>query len=315
MSLPINHSESYIFSNKPYNFFGDYLREKYGFRVFKLPINAFLGCPNRIEGSGCIFCSDSGSASPSVGSHITISDQMRSALNALRRSDVQTRYIAYFQAYTNTYGDLANLKSIYDEALAFDDIMGLMIGTRPDTINDQIASLIKNYDRSNFELWIELGMQSIHNPSLDYLRRGHSFEDTRKSIDIISRYDIQVSLHVILGIPGESWDDMMKTAETISSMPVNGVKIHHLHVLRNTPLNTMYERGEVPLLSFKSYVSLLCDFVERLRKDITIHRIAGDALEDILVAPRWGLEKGTVQKAVIDEFNRRGTWQGFFCED
>lgn len=304
-----------IYNGKPYNYFGDYLRSKYGFRIFKLPINAFLGCPNRINGQGCIFCSESGSASPSIGNHESIYKQMQNAKTSFNRTSVETRYIAYFQAYTNTVGNINTLKKLYDEALSFPDVMGLMIGTRPDEINPEIADLIAGYNVPDFELWVELGMQSAHDRSLDYLNRMHSFSQTRDSIILLSDRGIQVSVHIILGIPGESWADMMQTADTISSLPVAGVKIHHLHVLKNTPLYSMYTNGEVKLLDFKSYISILTDFIERLRKDITIHRIAGDALEDVLVAPKWGLEKGTVQQRLIDEFNRRCTWQGFLYKD
>lgn len=308
------HFKLYDFHGKPYNFFGDYLREKYGFRLFKLPVNANLGCPNRSAGRPCIFCSESGSASPSATTPDDIHKQMLRARESFVRTDVKTKYIAYFQAYTNTYSDVDTLKSMYDQAVNFPDVQGLMIGTRPDCLNEETVQLISSYKNDDFELWVEIGMQSCHNNSLDYLHRCHTHEDTVASLKLLDNYGISSCVHIILGIPGESWVDMMTTANMLSSLPVNGVKIHHLHVLKKTELEKLYHKGEVPLLSISRYSSLICDFLERIPPDILVHRLSGDALEDQIIAPRWGLEKGTVQKTIEQEFYRRGSWQGFLCE-
>lgn len=305
-------------AGKPYNFFGDYLYSKYSCRVLKLPVNAGLSCPNRdgtLGKGGCIFCCEDGSASPTTHGSSSVTSQMQNAIDTFRRSYRETSYIAYLQAFTNTYGTIAELKRIYDEAVSFPGITGLMIGTRPDCINDEILSLIKSYDRSGFELWIETGMQTVHDRSLGFLERRHSWVCTLESINAINSYGIKHCVHVILGIPGESWNDMMKTAETISALPVNGVKLHHFHVIRGTRLERIYRNDELPLMSMGEYVSTLCDFIERLRPDITIHRLAGDRLEESLVAPRWGLHKGTVLQAVIDEFEKRCTYQGFLYQE
>ena len=304
-------------SGKPYNFFGDYLYKKFSCRVLKLPVNAGLSCPNR-DGTtgtgGCIFCSDEGSASPTTSGISSITEQMTNAINTFRRSYRDTKYIAYLQAFSNTYADIDTLKNIYDECTCFPEITGLMIGTRPDCINKEVLSLIKSYVKPGFELWVELGMQSIHDHSLDFLKRGHTWKTTSDAIMLISQSGIDVCVHVILGIPGETWADMMKTAETISGMPVKGVKIHHLHVIRNTPLEDIYQTSRIKLLTLKEYTSIICDFIERLRPDITIHRLAGDRSEDSLIAPGWGLRKGTVLQAIEDEFTKRCTYQGFLYQ-
>lgn len=304
-------------AGKPYNFFGDYLFSKYKCRVLKLPINAGLSCPNRdgITGNGgCIFCSDEGSASPTTSGINSISAQMSNAIATFRRSYRDTKYIAYLQAFTNTYGDIHTLKRIYDECTSFPEITGLMIGTRPDCIDDEILKLIKSYDRPGFELWLELGMQSIHDKSLKFLNRGHTCNDTFTAVKLTDQYGINVCAHIILGIPGETWDDMMQTATVISKLPVNGVKIHHLHVIKDTPLERLYSNGGIKLLTLREYISILCDFIERLRPGITIHRLAGDRSDDTLVAPRWGLHKGTVLQSVEDEFIKRCTYQGFLYQ-
>ena len=296
---------------KPYYFFGDYLQNKYGCRVLKLPINAGLTCPNRAGNRGCIFCGEDGSSSPTALGYTDIAAQMKSARESFRRSERSTRYIAYFQAFTNTNAPVTALKELYDRAIAEPEVMGLMIGTRPDCVPDEVLDLIASYMRDDFELWLEIGMQTCHDQSLNFLNRGHSHADTVSVLDRAARRNIPVCVHLILGIPGESWKDMMHTADETASLPVAGVKIHHLHVIRGTGLETLHRQGNISLPGMKEYVSTLCDFLERLRPDIIIHRVMGDRHEDSLVAPLWGAHKGTVLKAIEDEFARRGTFQSF----
>lgn len=284
--------------------------------MLKLPVNAGLSCPNR-DGTtgtgGCIFCSDEGSASPTTSGITSITGQMSNAISTFRRSYRETKYIAYLQAFTNTYGKIETLKAIYNECTSFPGITGLMIGTRPDCIDNDVLKLIQSYKRPGFELWLELGMQSVHDRSLEFLNRGHTWQQTLDSIRLIGSYEIDLCVHAILGIPGETWEDMMEIATVISGLPVNGIKIHHLHVIKDTPLERIYLDGSIKLLSLREYVSVLCDFIERLHPDITIHRLAGDRTEDTLVAPAWGLHKGTLLQAVADEFIKRCTCQGFLC--
>lgn len=299
-----------------FNFFGDYLQRKYGTRVLKIPIDAGLSCPNR-DGSlgegGCIFCSE-GSASPAAAGTADIRRDMESAKSSFKRVDDETKYIAYFQAFTNTYGDTALLKSLYDASLEVDGVIGLMIGTRPDCCDDEILDLIASYKRDDLELWIEIGMQSGHDRSLAFLKRRHDHASTVSAVRRAKERGIDVCLHLILGIPGETWSDMMATAAEVNRLDPAGVKIHHLHVISGTELERLYREEAFSPLLFKEYVSTLCDFLERLNPAIIIHRIMGDREENTLVAPLWGLHKGTVIKAVEDEFDRRGTCQGFLYE-
>ncbi len=304
--------------NSPYLFFGNYLREKYGCRVLKLTINADLSCPNRdgtLGSDGCIFCSRDGSASPTAVETAGIREQMDTARESFRRSQQETRYIAYFQAYTNTYGNSENLKKLYDEAVSGEDIIGLMVGTRPDCVSDDVLDLLSSYDRPGFEVWLEIGMQSMHNRSLEYLKRRHDHNSTLDSVKRAAERGINVCVHIILGIPGEEWRDMMETAEEVASMPVKGVKFHHLHVIRDTELERIHARGMFTPLSLKEYTSTVCDFIERLRPDITIHRLMGDREEKTLVAPLWGLHKGTVLNSIDSEFAKRGSYQGILFRE
>lgn len=300
-------------SGKPYNNFSDYLSGKYGTKVLKLPIDAGMSCPNRdgtLGTSGCIFCDSHGSASPTVAHFTEIREQMQNARQTFKRANEHTRYIAYFQAFTNTYAPGSHLKEVYDIAISSPDIVGLMVATRPDCISDQVMELLTDYIRPGFELWLEIGMQTMHERSLKYLNRGHTHEATRDTIHRAHEKKIPVCVHIILGIPDETWHEMMETACEISSLPVQGVKIHHLHVIKDTPLENIYEKNAMNPLSFREYISILCDFIERLRPDILIHRLSGDRNEETLIAPRWGMHKGTVIKAIDDEFIKRGTFQG-----
>jgi uncharacterized protein len=302
------------FSGKPYNFFGDYLTRRFRCRVLKLPINVNLGCPNRdgtLGNEGCIFCSEEGSASPTALDSDKILDQMKNAAHSFSRTFENTKYIAYFQSFTNTYAPVDKLRSHYDTALCYPDTIGLMIGTRPDCLPDGILKMISSYAKKDFELWIELGMQSMHERSIKLLNRRHSHIDTIRSIERAASMNIDLCVHVILGIPGESWDDMMETAREISRLPVKGVKIHHLHVIRGTKLEYLYNQGNFSLITAEEYISTLCDFLERIRGDILIHRVIGDRGISSLVAPLWGMLKGSVQTGIEDEFARRGSWQGF----
>ncbi len=260
---------------------------------------------------GCIFCSPDGSAAPTANVCLSIREQMHRAANNFKRTGESTAYIAYFQAYTNTYGDRETLRKAYDESLLFPGVTGLMIGTRPDCIDEKIAHTIASYIKPKFETWVELGFQTAHDRSLKLLNRGHDSKDSLKAIEILAEKKIPICLHIILGIPGESREDMIETAKIVSQLPVQGVKIHHLHIIKGTPLEAMYNRAKFKVFTLNEYVSVICDFIENLRQDIIVHRLMGDRMEDTLVEPRWGLHKGTVIKAIEDEFRRRSTFQGF----
>jgi hypothetical protein len=302
---------------KPYYSFSDYLRDKYKRRVLKIPINAGLSCPNRngtVGTDGCIFCSEDGSATPGITGSAPVPEQMEAVKKKFKRSDPGDGYIAYFQAFTNTYGPILQLKKLYDLAVAQEDVIGLMIGTRPDCLSDEILDLVASYCMPGFELWLEIGMQTSHDKSLEFLRRGHTNDAAVSAVTRAAGRGIPVCVHLILGIPGESWSDMMATAESLRSLPVKGIKFHHLHVIKGTALADLHRSGWMKSLSRKEYVSVLCDFIERISPEILIHRLMGDREEKTLVAPRWGMHKGTVLKAIEDEFRRRCTFQGFLFE-
>jgi radical SAM protein (TIGR01212 family) len=200
---------------------------------------------------------------------------------------------------------------VYDEVLSFPGIVGLMIGTRPDCLSDEILTLIAGYAERIPELWIELGVQSMNDNSLDFLRRHHDSARSEAAIVAAQQAGIKTCVHMILGIPGEDWQAMMHSADAIARLHPEGIKLHHLHVIRNTALAALHEKNPLPLLSLPSYVSVATDFLERIPGSIMVHRLSGDCHENELLAPLWGQHKGTVIQNIEDEFRRRGTWQGF----
>lgn len=304
--------------NNRINLFGDYLTGRYNCRVLKLPINAGLSCPNRdgtLDRTGCIFCCENGSAAASCSENLSIRDQMSSAISSFKRGNSSCKYIAYFQAYTNTYADNSVLKNLYDEAVSFSpDIIGLMIGTRPDCISEKNSKLISSYSEKLPEVWVELGMQSANDKSLSFLNRHHSHNDSIEAVKILKKHGIKVCAHYITGIPNEKYGDIMHSVSAFNNLNIDGIKLHHFHVIKNTPAEKIYEREIFNLLSMQEYISITCDILERLNPKISVHRLSADRDITSLIAPVWGLHKGSVQKGIEDELIKRGTWQGFLFE-
>ncbi len=213
------------------------------------------------------------------------------------------------QAATNTYAPPAKLRSLYDQALGHPQIVGLAIGTRPDCVPDDVLVLLETYARDRF-VCLELGLQSIHDRSMDWMNRGHHYDAFVDAVGRCQGRGLDLCAHVILGLPGETRDDMLATADALAALSIQGVKIHNLHVVRDTPLERQYQAGTARMLEFDEYVSLVCDFLERLRPDMVIHRLNGDAPPDFLVAPLWCLDKPRLLAAIQEELVRRDSRQG-----
>ena len=299
-------------AERPYYAFSRFLRERFGGRVHRIAIDAGFTCPN-VDGSitvgGCVYC-DNRSFSPNRRlPRQTVTEQVEHGIEILTRRYAAERFLAYFQAGTNTYAPVEKLKRLYDEAMKNPAIVGLMIGTRPDCVPDHVLDLIEGYAR---ERWVclELGLQTIHDRSLDWMNRGHHYDAFVDAVKRCRGRGLNLCAHVILGLPGESREDMLATADACAAFGLDAVKIHNLHVVRDTPLEKMYRNGEVTLFERDEYVELVCDFLERLPANVVIHRLNGDAPRDYLVAPEWCLEKAALLSAIEREFERRGTRQG-----
>jgi radical SAM protein (TIGR01212 family) len=298
---------------KRYNQFSEELKRVFGCRVQRISVDADFSCPNRdgvLDTLGCIFCGGHGSGSHGIPRQFSVAEQIEDGKEVMRRKYKARRFLAYFQAYSNTYAPVETLTARYTEALSVPDVAGLIVATRPDCVPDAVLDYLQELSRKTY-LWLELGIQSIHDKSLALLNRRH---DQACSVDAIQRATsrgLRVCIHVILGLPGETRDEMLAMAGELNRLGVNGVKLHLLHVMKGTVLAEMYARGEVQVLDRDKYAGLVCDFLELLDPRILIHRLTGDGGHDNLVAPLWSLKKFEVLNLIDAEMARRGTRQGF----
>lgn len=289
-----------------------YFQETFGSPVRKVSVDAGFSCPN-VDGTigrgGCIFC-DNRSFSPSRRLNLPrISDQIREGITRMSARYKTSKYIAYFQPSTNTYAPADRLESLYREALAEPGIVGLAIGTRPDTLSDEVLDLIAELGR---ETWIslELGVQTACDASLDFLNRGHHFAAVTDAAARARARGIRLGAHFILGIPGEPRDETLRTARLAASLGFHSIKLHNLYVVADTPLAELYAAGKITLIDRDEYIHSVVDFLEFFPPDVVVERLAGDAPREFLVAPLWSGEKGRVKESVEMEFRRRGTFQG-----
>jgi uncharacterized protein len=297
---------------KRYNAFSDELKRVFGCRVQRISVDAGMTCPNRdgtLDTSGCIFCGGHGSGSYGIIRELSIAGQIEDGKEVMQRKYKASRFLAYFQAYSNTYAPVERLKSQYAEALAVPDVVGLIIATRPDCLPDEILELLADLHRQTY-LWLELGMQSMHDRTLALINRRHDHACTVDAVRRARERGLRVCSHIILGQPGESREEMLAMAGELNRLSVDGVKLHLLHVMRGTVLEEMYGRGEVRVLDRDEYAGLVCDFLERLDPRILIHRMTGDGGHDNLVAPLWSLKKFEILNLIDAELQRRGTHQG-----
>ncbi len=291
--------------------FSRYLRERFGTRVRKITIDAGFTCPNR-DGTrgygGCTFCNNAGFSPNARRDPASVREQLAAGIAAGRRRKAD-RFIAYFQAYTNTYAPLDCLASLYDEAWRFPEVVGMAIGTRPDCASGPVLDLIQSYTARG-EVWIEYGLQSAHDRTLAAINRGHTCGEFLDAIERTRGRGIRMCVHTILGLPGEDRDMMLETHRRLAALPIDGIKLHLLHVMRGTVMARQYARGEIPLLSREAFVERVCDVLELLPPTVTIQRMHADAPPDVLIAPQWCLDKRGVLQDIRGALIRRDTWQG-----
>jgi radical SAM protein (TIGR01212 family) len=293
-----------------YRNFTTHLRQTFGCRVHKVSIDAGFTCPNRdgnVAVGGCIYCNNT-SFSPG-NRRLSVGAQLERGKRFLRRRYGAEKFIAYFQAYSNTYGDVPQLQALYDEALASEDIVGLAIGTRPDCVPDAVLDLLAAYASRTY-LWLELGLESGHDQTLALLNRGHSVAAFDDAVRRAQQRQLQICTHIILGLPDETPEAMYATVRHVAALGLDAVKLHHLHVVRHTVLEKMYQRGDVSLLSLEAYATLVVDCLELLPPEMIIMRLMGDAPPAMLVAPTWSQPKQAALQHIEQELERRGTYQG-----
>jgi radical SAM protein (TIGR01212 family) len=299
--------------SKRYNAFSEELKRRFGCKVQRISVDAGFTCPNRdgrLDTQGCIFCGAHGSGSYGIRRELSIAGQLEDGKEVMSRKYRAAKFLAYFQAYSNTYAPVAQLRTQFGEALSVPDVVGIIAATRPDCLPDEVLDYLAELSGLTY-LWLEIGLQSMHDKSLTFINRRH---DYACSVDAIARakgHGVRVCAHLILGLPGETREEMLAMAGELNRLGVEGVKIHLLHVMRGTRLAELYERGEVTLLDRDGYAGLVCDFLELLDPAILIHRLTGDGGHDNLVAPLWSLKKFELLNLIDSELERRGTRQGF----
>lgn len=299
-------------NRKHYYSLDAYLKETFGEKVYRISLNAGCTCPNRdgTKGTrGCIFCSQGGSGDFAGNVSVSITEQLKAGKAKLAEKTNCKKYIAYFQAYTNTYAPASYLRPLFMEAISQPDVAALSIATRPDCIPDEILDLLDELGQIK-PVWIELGLQTIHEKTAHLIRREFSLSCYDQAVHTLTKHQIPVICHIILGLPGETKNEMLKTVDYIAHSPVQGVKLQLLHVLEHTDLADYYREHPFPIFSMEEYCDLIVDCIERLPDSMVIHRITGDGPKALLIAPKWSGDKKRVLNTIQKRFRERDTWQG-----
>lgn len=289
----------------------EYLKNTFGEKVYKISLNGGMTCPNRdgtLDSRGCIFCSKGGSGEFSANALLPISEQLEQAKHRIREKTDCKRFIAYFQPFTNTYAETEYLRRIFTEAIAPEDIAALSIATRPDCLGENVLALLSELNQIK-PVWVELGLQTIHKKTEEYIRRGYPLEKFDCAAKRLRELGINVITHLIIGLPGES-REMLLDSVRYAGERSNGVKLQLLHVLKDTDLCSDYLADKFDVLSIEEYIELLCDCVEALPKNVVIHRLTGDGDKRLLVAPMWSADKKRVLNAINKAFRERNVTQG-----
>jgi radical SAM protein (TIGR01212 family) len=298
--------------SKRVNTFGQDLLRRHGERVHKIALDAGFTCPNR-DGTkgrgGCSFCNNT-SFSPDADVSLDLAAQIAKARRAISRRTRARKFIAYFQAYTNTYAKVDALEALYREALKEPDMVGLSVGTRPDCVSSEVLDLLERFRDQGLEVWLELGLQSAFDKTLERVNRGHTFDEYQKTALAARQRGIPLCTHLIVGLPGESEAHCHATLDSVLQIGVDGLKLHPLHVVKHTLLAHQWRNGEYFPLTRKEYIGIAADLIERTPENIVYHRVTATAARNILLTPAWCAEKWNVLNGLEIELRRRGTRQG-----
>ena len=299
-------------NGKPYHSLDYMLRERFGEKVYKVTLNGGMSCPNRdgkIGHGGCIFCSAGGSGDFAANAAFSITQQIESQIALLSAKRPIHKYIAYFQAYTNTYAPVDYLEKIFTEAISHPQICALSIGTRPDCLGEDVLLLLSRLNQIK-PVWIELGLQTIHEDTAAYIRRGYPLSCFEEALYALRSRNIEVIVHTILGLPGENRERILQTMKYLNEKDIQGIKLQLLHVLSGTDLALDYEKGVFSVLEQDAYLNLVIDCLEHLSPDIVIHRVTGDGPKELLIAPLWASRKREVLNLLHHRMKERGSFQG-----
>jgi len=302
--------------NRFFYSFNDYLQDTFGERVHRISVDAGFVCPNldgKLSDAGCIFCNNKAFSFFTNNRGVSLEEQISQGMDYARRRFKAKKYIIYYQSFSNTYGDIDFLKKQYSVIKKFDDVVGLAISTRPDCIDEEKLDLIESFSR-DYKIYIEYGLQSVYDRTLKYINRNHSFADFERAIELTANRNINIGVHIILGLPKESKEDCLSEARILSKFPIWGIKFHCLHVVGDTLLEKIYQKGSFRPISEDEYVDRIVSFLEIVPRNWVILRLVSDAQKDLLISPNWVNKKQNVIKKIKEEFSRRKTYQGFFHE-
>lgn len=300
------------YGDKRYYSLNAYCKHTFGDKVYRLSLNGGMSCPNR-DGSlsygGCSFCSEGGSGDFAANYDLSIFTQIQDAKTRIQKKSNCTKFIAYFQAYTNTYAPISHLRRIFTEALAEPEVVALSIGTRSDCLPDEVLDLLEELSKTK-PVWVELGLQTVHNQTHAKLNTHTTIEQFDDAVTRLQTRNIPVIAHVILGLPGETKEMMKETVSHVASLSLSGIKLQLLHVLKGTALAREYETHPFPLFSLEDYCDFIIDCIEILPPEMVVHRITGDGPRNLLIAPLWSTDKKRVLNTISKRFLERNTWQG-----
>lgn len=308
----INDTASFLPGEKRYYSLNNYCKDTFGEKVYRLSLNGGMTCPNRdgtLSTQGCVFCSEGGSGDFASQPTLSISDQIQDAKKRISSKTRCNKFIAYFQAYTNTYAPVSYLRKIFEEAISSPEIVALSVGTRSDCLPEKVLDLIEELNQQK-PVWIELGLQTIHDETLLHMNTKTTFRQFEQAVFELHNRGIKTITHLILGLPNETPEMMLESVRTVSTLPVSGLKLQLLHVLKNTQLARQYECNPFPLFSLEEYCDLIVNCIELLPPEMVIHRMTGDGPRNLLLAPLWSTDKKRVLNTIHRRLVERDTWQG-----
>ncbi|WP_062047656.1 TIGR01212 family radical SAM protein [Bacillus sp. JCM 19034] len=304
------------FGNKRFYSWNAYLRQQFGEKVFKIPLDAGFDCPNRdgqVAFGGCTFCSERGSGDFAGDRRDDLVTQFHTIKEKMHKKWKSGKYLGYFQAYTNTYAPVETLKAYYETILGQEGVVGLSIATRPDCLPDDVVDYLAELNERTF-LWVELGLQTVHEKTASLINRAHDYQCYKEGVEKLRKHGIRVCSHIINGLPLETEEMMLETAKEVAKLDVQGIKIHLLHLLKRTPMIKQYEKGLVNLMDFETYIRLVVNQLELLPPSMVIHRLTGDGPADLMIGPMWSLNKWNVLNAIEAELKKRNSWQGKYYQ-
>ena len=304
-----------VWGDKPYHSLDYELKRQFGQKIYKVSLDGGMSCPNRdgtVGTGGCTFCSQGGSGEFAVGrtGYPDVWEQIEQAKTRVHRKiSGEGKYIAYFQSYTNTYAPVDYLRTLFERAITHPDIVALSVGTRPDCLGDEVVALLKELNRQK-PVWVELGLQTIHEKTAERIHRGYRLEVFEDAYRRLKEAGLTVVVHVILGLPGETKEEMLETVDYLGKIPVDGIKLQLLHILKGSQMAAEYEKNPFSLIELEEYLDLILTCVARLPQSVVIHRLSGDGAKALLIGPAWSANKKLVLNRMMQKFRENGIFQG-----